>query len=125
MMEEAVASGRLNRPGFFEDALLRQIYIGADWIGPSRASIDPKKESDADKQDIEIGVKTRKQVCMERTGGEWETKHAQLVEEEAARRADGLNAPPSGGGQANDGGADRDGSDDDTEDETQPQRAQR
>lgn len=84
MMEEAVASGRLNRPGFFEDPLARMAYLEANWIGPSRISLDPLKEANADKVDVlELGVKTREQVCLERTGGQIEKKSAQLVKERA------------------------------------------
>jgi capsid protein len=53
MMEEAVASGRLNRPGFFNDPLIRAAYCGAEWIGPQRASLNPYQEAQADALDIE------------------------------------------------------------------------
>jgi capsid protein len=86
MMEEAVASGRIVADGFFDDAVMREAWLGADWIGPSRINLDPKKESDADKQDVELGVKTRQQVITERTGGTFEQKTRQLVKEEAARK---------------------------------------
>lgn len=92
MMDEAVASGRLNRPGYFSDPVIRQAYLGSHWIGPSRASIDPKKEAEADRIDIELGTKTRDQVCLERTGGDWDSKHRQLAKEERSRRADGMGA---------------------------------
>jgi lambda family phage portal protein len=101
-MDEAVASGRLNRPGYFDDPIMRQAYLGSEWIGPSRPSINPKAESDADKQDMEIGVKTGEQICMERTGGQIEKKLPQLGKENRMRAAAGL--PPlsnsSGGQQA-------------------------
>ena len=94
MMEEAVAAGRLNRPGFFEDPILRKAYCGAEWIGPQRASLNPKQESDADKQDVECGFKTIEQVCMERTGGEFEKKNAQRAKETEMRKSGGLDKPP-------------------------------
>lgn len=95
MMEEAVASGRLNRPGFFSDPAIRQAYCAALWIGPQRASLNPKQESDADKQDVEMGFKTGEQVCMERTGGEYEKKVMQRGKEERLRKAEGLKDAPS------------------------------
>lgn len=94
-LEEAIALGRLSAPGFFDDPLIRQAYAGAEWIGPARMSIDPLKEANADKIDIELGTKTREQVCLERTGGQWEDKHRQAAREQAMRDADGLSAPPS------------------------------
>ncbi|MGD9923129.1 MAG: phage portal protein [Pseudorhodoplanes sp.] len=126
MMEEACAGAnpRLVRPGYFENPILRQAYLGANWIGPVRASIDPLKESNADKQDIELGVKTREQVCMERTGGEIERKAAQLVKEDALLAGRAKAPAPPGGPQTPPPPVDDAGdSDDDTEDETRRSRA--
>lgn len=82
MMDEAVASGRLARPGYFEDPALRAAYLGSQWIGPARISLDPLKEANADKVDVlELQVKTREQVCLERTGGQMEKKVPQLGKE--------------------------------------------
>lgn len=103
MIEEAIATGRLQAPGFFEDPLIAAAYLGADWIGPRRPTLDPKKESDADKQDVELGVKTLDQVCMERTGGDIESKTLQRAREKQMRDAAGLKdaaAPGQGQGQA-------------------------
>lgn len=94
MMDEAVASGRLIRPGYFEDPILRGAYLGAEWIGPQRASLNPKQESDADTQDVEQGFKTIEQVCAERTGGEFEKKNAQRAKEITLRKKAGLDTPP-------------------------------
>lgn len=135
MMEEAVASGRLNRPGFFEDPILRYAYLGGSWIGPARISLDPLKEANADKLDIELRTKTREQICLERTGGEWQSKTTQLAKEEAAdaaaRAAAGLGArnvapaptdlsKPDDPNKLDDPNAADDTSDD--EDETDPKR---
>jgi lambda family phage portal protein len=96
MMEEAVASGRLNRPGFFEDPAMRAAYLGANWIGPARISLDPLKEANADKVDVlELQVKTREQVCLERTGGQIEKKAAQLAKESRILAGSGGAVAPS------------------------------
>jgi lambda family phage portal protein len=92
-LTEAVATGRLDAPGFFDDPVIRQAYCRARWIGPNRVSVDPKKEAEADKIDIETGVKTRQQVCLERTGGEFDEKVAQLGKEKAAMDDQGLGPP--------------------------------
>lgn len=92
MMDEAVAIGRLNRPGYFEDAILRQAYLGAEWIGPNRPSLNPLQEAQADALDMANGVKTGEDVCAERTGGQIEKKTAQLGKEQKLRVANGL--PP-------------------------------
>jgi lambda family phage portal protein len=118
MMEEAVASGRLDRPGFFDDPVLRQAWLGAEWIGPARASLNPYQEAQADALDIETGTKTREQVCMERTGGRVERKTAQLVKEQKLRTEGGLGAPAASEPDATDAGDTFDAADD-SEDETE------
>jgi lambda family phage portal protein len=123
MMEEAVASGRLARPGFFADPLIRAAYCGAEWIGPQRASLNPKQESDADAQDVREGFKTIEQVCMERTGGEFEKKNEQRGKEVRLRKVSGAQAPPpqplQPGTRAE---ADVDADDGDEETETKPKK---
>lgn len=81
MMEEAVAKGRLNRPGFFTDPRIRMAYCGAEWRGAARPSLNPKQEAEADAIDMGLGVKTGEQVCAERTGGSIEKKIAQRGKE--------------------------------------------
>ena len=113
-LTEAVAAGRLSAPGFLTDPMLRQAWCGCQWIGPSRISIDPQKEANADKIDLEMGVKTRDQIITERTGGQWRRKHEQLAREEAARRDAGLG-PSSASSPAPQPA--EDDSEDDSEDE--------
>lgn len=95
MMDEAVATGRLARPGYFADPVIRDAWLGADWIGPSRASLNPKMEAEADEIDVRTGVKTREQVVIERTGGDVDKKIEQLAREEKARKAAGLDQAPA------------------------------
>lgn len=80
-MDEAVAAGRLARPGWFADPMVRAAYLSAEWIGPRRWSLNPQQEAGADEIDIRLGVKTREQVCIERTGGDIEKKLDQLAKE--------------------------------------------
>ncbi|WP_291854848.1 phage portal protein [Bradyrhizobium sp.] len=89
-LADAVSLGRLDADKFFDDPVIRQSYCRALWIGPNRISIDPKKEAEADALDIATGVKTRQQVCLERTGGEFDDKVAQLGKEKTALDAAGL-----------------------------------
>lgn len=118
-MEEAVASGRLNRPGYFEDPILRAAYLGAEWNGWQRPSINPKSEAEADEIDLRNHVVTREEICMRRTGGEAEKKIAQLRKESVLLQAAGLSPSPqqqAGIGELGKGEDDDDGSsDDDTE----------
>lgn len=95
VITEAVASGRLSAPGYFDDPIIREAWLGSDWIGPSRIQLDPSKEAAADLIDLGMGVTTRQQIIMERKGGSFEQKHQQLVREQRMRDADGLITPGS------------------------------
>lgn len=113
VITEAVAQGRLAAPGYFTDPVIRAAWLGSDWIGPARIQLDPQKEASADLIDLGMGTKTRDQIIMERTGGSFEAKHAQLVREQKLRDAGGLVTPANassalqpaqtGGEGANDG----------------------
>lgn len=118
-MEEAVLLGRLDAPGFFEDPLMRAAWLNASWIGPVRISLDPKKDAEADKIDVEMRVKTREQVVQERTGGDIDRKIEQGNREAAAISGGAaLSAAPvdAGNGAAGDD-TDRDDSNADETDE--------
>src|SRR6185295_17096684 len=82
VITEAIVNGRLAAPGFFEDPVVREAWLGSEWIGPSRIQLDPQKEAAADMLDLNMGTKTRAQIIMERTGGDFESKHAQLTKEQ-------------------------------------------
>lgn len=83
-LEEAILEGRIIAPGFFDDPAIRAAWMRATWSGPVRISLDPKKDAEADKIDIEMRVKTRQQVLTERTGGDFDVKVEQSRREEAA-----------------------------------------
>ena len=95
VITEAVAAGRLSAPGYFQDPVIREAWLGSDWIGPSRIQLDPYKEASADQLDLAMRTKTRAQIIMERTGGSFEAKHAQLVREQRLALADGLMQEPT------------------------------
>ena len=120
VIEEAIMRGRLEAPGFFDDPLIRMAFCRAQWIGPARIQVDPVKEANADKIDIENRVKTRAQVIMERTGGTFDQKHEQLVKEKRRAEDDGLStAPPQApppAAQPRDDDEDEDDDGDDLED---------
>jgi capsid protein len=97
VITEAVASGRLTAPGYFDDPVVREAWLGSDWIGPSRIQLDPYKEASADQIDLQMRTKTRAQIIMERTGGSFEAKHAQLVREQRLALADGMITEPTVG----------------------------
>jgi lambda family phage portal protein len=97
VIAEAVARGRLSAPGFFSDAAMREAWLGAEWVGPSRIQLDPQKEAAADLIDLQMATKTREQIAMERTGGSFESKLAQRAEEERQLRENGIATVSQGG----------------------------
>ena len=90
-LAEAVARGRIKAPGFFDDPLVRNAWSGASWIGPVQESLDPLKEAKAAVLMINQGIKTRTEVTMEQTGGDWNSNMEQLALENAALKEAGID----------------------------------
>jgi len=88
-LAEAVARGRINAPGFFDDPLIRMAWCGARWIGPVQGSLDPKKEAEAAILQIQHALKTHQQVTTEISGGDWDENVEQLAAENAKLTAAG------------------------------------
>lgn len=78
IIEEAIVEGRLQAPGFFNDPAIRAAWLNAEWYGQVKLSLDPKKDAEADAQDLQNLTKTRQQIIQERTGGDVESKFEQL-----------------------------------------------
>lgn len=89
-VDEGVALGRFNMPGYFDDPFIRAAYVGSRWSGPPRGHVDELKEAKASQIYNELGVKTLDEITMEVTGGDWESSHAQLAKETRKRKEDGL-----------------------------------
>lgn len=91
VIQESILLGRLDAPGFADDPVLRQAWLKAEWRGPARIALDPKKDAEADAIDIGTGVKTREQVISERTGsGDFDSTTEQLGHEQKSRDKAGL-----------------------------------
>jgi lambda family phage portal protein len=78
---EAVARGRIDAPGFFDDALIRSAWLGSEWIGPSQGQLDPLKEANAHKVLIGECLETREQATVELGNGNWDSNIEQLARE--------------------------------------------
>lgn len=89
-LAEAVSSGRIYAPGFFENPLVRKAYSKAEWNGPSHGQLDPLKEAKASVLKMENGLSTGEKEAMELTGTEYESNHRTLVDENNMRVKDGL-----------------------------------
>ena len=81
-LTEAVAKKRIEAPGFFEDPVIKSAYCRAEWNGPARGTLDPKKEVQAAESRVANGFSTRSQETMEMTGGDFYSNVEQLKHEE-------------------------------------------
>lgn len=109
-LAEAVAKGRINAPGFFDDPAVRAAWSGADWYGPSQGHLNPLQEANAARVRIEEEISTREREAAEFSGQSWEDIHPVRAREEAARRRDMTIKQPQAFGQDDDssGGTDND-----------------
>lgn len=78
---EAVARGRIEAPGFFDDPLIRAAWLGSEWIGPTQGQLDPVKEITAKILGINEGIETREQATVELTGRSWDDNIEQVAVE--------------------------------------------
>lgn len=70
-LSEAVASGRINAPGFFDDPAIRQAWCGCVWMGASMGHVDPLKEVKAAEARIANNISTQEQEASEYNGNDW------------------------------------------------------
>lgn len=103
-LTEAVARGRISAPGFLTDPIIRQAYLGSEWIGPSQGQLDPTKEVQAAVAAIENGLSTREAEAVKLNGSEFTRNADRLaVENEQLKRANGgdtaeqVQEPPNKG----------------------------
>lgn len=68
VITEAVARGKIKAPGFFTDPLRRRAWLGAEWMGPARPSIDPTKDAAADRAYLDMGATSLTRIVAERFG---------------------------------------------------------
>ena len=93
-LTEAVARGRISAPGFLTDPIIRQAYLGSEWIGPSQGQLDPTKEVQAAVTAIENGLSTREAEAVKLNGSEFARNADKLaIENERLRAANGGNNP--------------------------------
>lgn len=109
---EAVATGRIEAPGFFDDPLIRKAWCNADWFGPTMSILDPVKDMNGSTLRVQNGVSTREREAAEMTGTDLEENIAQLAFEKQLMEkygmglADAVN--PSAGSKSNAKGGEED-----------------
>lgn len=80
-LSEAVATGRVNAPGFFSDPLIKKAWLGCEWIGPSQGQLEPVKEVKAEIMAVQNGFTTHEDAMMRLNGGDWNSNMDQLERE--------------------------------------------
>lgn len=94
-MYEAVARGRIDAPGFFDDPMIRRAYCSSIWVGPSPGHINPVDEANA------IGIRTAMRLttmtdeAVEYNGGNFERNVKQSAKEQRMIQAAGISIPGS------------------------------
>lgn len=90
---EFISLGLLQAPGFFEDPLRRALWSQAIWVGDAPGQLDPLKETQAQKLQVDEQFKDRDTATTEINGGDYQrTVHA-LARERDIRKAAGLDEP--------------------------------
>ena len=90
-LTEAVAIGRVQATGYFDDPVRRMAWSEASWYGPSMSTRDPLKEMQAAMLRLEAGLSTREKEAAELTGTDYDTNMEQQRYEEGERDGRGLD----------------------------------
>lgn len=93
-MDEAVALGRLDAPGFFDDPAIRKAYLRCSWTGDAAGSLDPVKEVTAAKLRVELGTSNLAKECVAQDGDDWKQVRQQRARELRTDKVLGLVALP-------------------------------
>lgn len=94
-LEEAVASGRIDAPGFFADPAVRRAYCGAQWHGDVMPQLDPEKEVNASKARIDARLSNHAREAAQLLGTDWETDNTRLAGELDQMRENGTMPEPA------------------------------
>lgn len=89
-MDEAVAIGRIEAPGYFDDPALRQAYLAANWLGDAPVQIDPVKEALAAEKRLGLNLSTLAKETAELNGGVWTDNVRQIAKERKTLAANGI-----------------------------------
>ena len=106
-LSEAVAIGRIDAPGFFDDPAVRQAWCGCVWMGASMGHVDPRKEGNAAAARIANNITTQEQEASEYNGNDWSANVRQRKKEIAVTQemlGDTSGAPGSAEEKTDDAG---------------------
>jgi len=92
---EAVAKGRINAPGFFNDPAISKAYMSCDWNGPARTNLNPVQEVTAAVKRVEAGFSTAQEETATMTGGDYNRNIRQrVIEAKRKKEVDDIINPP-------------------------------
>ena len=80
-LENMVACGYVEAPGFFSDPLMRRAYCMAKWAGPADLQIDPKAEADGYAAALGLGAMTYSDIAA-KYGADFAQNVVQLAREQ-------------------------------------------
>lgn len=89
-LSEAVALGRIEARGFFDDPALRVAWSRTEWAGDAQGQLDPLKEVEAAIARIDAGLSTREREAAELTGMSPDVIIPQLGREKSMMDEQGL-----------------------------------
>lgn len=98
---EKVARGDYAMPGFFADLQVRAAWLGRDWRGDGKISLNPAQEANGYKIQQDNGWKTGEQITAELTGASYAENIRKRGVEHAAWIAAGLPVAVPPGTPAN------------------------
>ncbi len=87
-LSEAVAQGRIEAQGFFDDPAIRKAWSRCLWTGISAGHVDPLKEINAAEKRIQLNISTVEQEASEYNGADWSANVRQRKKEIAAMNDD-------------------------------------
>jgi len=94
-LADAVVSGIIEAPGFFENPVKRALWSSCRWVGNAAFLLDPKKETDAIKMQIDEQLIDRDTACAMINGGEYEVVARGHAKELSLRKELGIGEPGS------------------------------
>lgn len=94
-LAQAILTGLIDAPGFFDDPMKRAAWCGCRWISDAAFLLDPLKETQAIKMQIDEQLMDRDTACAMVNGGEYDVITDQLAKELNMRKAKGLGEPGS------------------------------
>lgn len=69
---EAIATGRIEAAGYFDDPLKRMLWSEVEFFGPTASVLDPVKEAQGAEKRLALGLTTHEQEAMEMSGNDYE-----------------------------------------------------